>query len=119
MIEHDWLIGRYEQSHQVNQDLFYNRFHEAYRNAVVMSCHDKLHISTGPNNQTFSKVQTLPFYVESVSKLTPLSYFPERPYTDYKDYYQKRYDVDIACDHQPLLEVSKESSKLLTFLTPK
>lgn len=51
--------------------------------------------------------------------MTPLSYFPERAYTDYKDYYRKRYDMDIIHSYQPLLEVSKESSKSLTFLTPK
>ena len=89
-----------------------NPFHDK----VVVSCHNNVHRCRVTGR---IKTQMHPFYVEALSHLTPLSYFPERAYTDYKDHYQKRYGVDVVYDHQPLLQVSKATSKSLTFLTPK
>lgn len=50
------------------------------------------------------------FYVDSVTELTPLSCFPEKPFTNYADYFQKKYKLTVTETEQRLLSVSREVS---------
>lgn len=60
------------------------------------------------------------FIVAQVSNgLSPLSAFPNYNYANFKDYYLRKYNINIQDLKQPLLKVNKFSSSKLNFLCPR
>jgi endoribonuclease Dicer len=59
------------------------------------------------------------FYVAEICKhLSPDSSFPGENYSTFKEYYLKKYGIDIQNARQPLLDVDHTSARL-NFLTPR
>jgi endoribonuclease Dicer len=85
-----------------NQQFDYNRF----KDAVVMPWY---------RNQD----QPQYFYVAEICyHLTPESSFPGENYSTFKEYYFKKYNIEIQNKKQPLLDVDHTSARL-NFLTPR
>jgi hypothetical protein len=55
---------------------------------------------------------------EICSNLTPKSEFPGDDYQTFQDYYLAKYELNIKCTDQPLLDVDHTSARL-NFLTPR
>lgn len=59
------------------------------------------------------------FYVAEICKfLSPESSFPGTSYATFKEYYYKKYNIDVQNTSQPLLDVDHTSARL-NFLTPR
>lgn len=59
------------------------------------------------------------FYVAEICyHLTPESSFPGENYTTFREYYYKKYEIEIQNNKQPLLDVDHTSARL-NFLTPR
>ncbi|KAG1681765.1 Endoribonuclease Dicer [Nymphon striatum] len=59
------------------------------------------------------------FYVaEILTNLNPLSEFPGLEFKTFQHYYKEKYDFEIKCLHQPLLDVDHTSARL-NLLTPR
>lgn len=100
------LASMAEQKHY---DIMNGRFHcqelEYFcDDAVVVSCH--------------RPAGFFPYYVGSISDLTPLAPFPETSFTHFADYYHKNYTAKVYQLDVPMLQVTKEPSKL-NYLIPK
>lgn len=80
--------------------------HQKFKDAVVMPWY---------RNQD----QPQYFYVAEICyHLSPESSFPGENYTTFKEYYFKKYNIEIQNEKQPLLDVDHTSARL-NFLTPR
>lgn len=80
--------------------------HNTFKDAVVMPWY---------RNQD----QPQYFYVAEICyHLTPESSFPGENYTTFREYYFKKYNIEIQNKKQPLLDVDHTSARL-NFLTPR